>query len=67
MFSSYDQMNFKPTSRKDDLHSLCYMLLYLLNDLRLPGLDIGSMSELAREDTKFMFITIRNHKKDYSI
>ena len=33
MFSSLDQMEFKPTSRKDDMVSLCYMMLYMLHGL----------------------------------
>ena len=31
MFCSIHQMNFKTTSRRDDLISLCYLLSYLLN------------------------------------
>ena len=31
MFASLSQLQFQTTSRKDDLHSLCYMLYYLLN------------------------------------
>ena len=37
LFSSLDQMEFKFTSRKDDMISLCYMLFYMLNDLTMPG------------------------------
>ena len=32
MFASIDQMEFKETSRRDDLASLAYMILYLMND-----------------------------------
>ena len=32
LFSSLEQMQFKTTSRKDDLVSLCYMIMYLLNE-----------------------------------
>ena len=32
MFASIDQMEFKKTSRRDDLASLAYMILYLMND-----------------------------------
>lgn len=31
LFSSVNQMNFKTTSPSDDLHSLCYLLVFLLN------------------------------------
>jgi hypothetical protein len=36
MFASLDQLTFKSTSRKDDLHSLSYLLIYLINDLEFP-------------------------------
>jgi hypothetical protein len=36
MFSSLNQMNFEQPTRKDDLDSLCYLLLYLLNDSKFP-------------------------------
>lgn len=32
MFASYDQMNKFKTSRRDDMVSLCYLMLYLLNN-----------------------------------
>lgn len=38
LFSSLDQMNFKVTSRRDDMISLCYILFYLLNELEIPGM-----------------------------
>jgi serine/threonine protein kinase len=38
LFCSLDQMEFKVTSRKDDLISLIYMLLFILNDFALPGI-----------------------------
>ena len=31
MYASYGQMKFKKTSRKDDLISLCYIMIYLIN------------------------------------
>ena len=38
LFSSVNQLKFKTTSRRDDLISLCYMLIFLLNGGELPGL-----------------------------
>jgi hypothetical protein len=32
LFASYNQMNFGTTSRKDDLISLYYILIYLLHE-----------------------------------
>ena len=31
LFSSINQMNFKKTQPRDDLHALCYVLIFLLN------------------------------------
>lgn len=36
-FASSDQMEFKLTSRRDDLVSLCYLLFYVINGFSLPG------------------------------
>lgn len=36
LFSSLDQLNFKVTSRKDDMISLTYLLMFLLNDNEMP-------------------------------
>lgn len=36
-FSSLDQMNFYKTSRKDDLISLFYMMVWLLNNNAFAG------------------------------
>ena len=36
LFASLHQLNFKKTSRKDDLTSLSYLLLYLFNKNELP-------------------------------
>ena len=37
-FGSANQLSFKTTSRRDDLHSLIYLMIYLLNDCSMPGL-----------------------------
>jgi serine/threonine protein kinase len=39
MFASYEQMLFKKTSRKDDLVSLCYLMINLFNNSEYPGFD----------------------------
>jgi hypothetical protein len=38
MFSSVEQMDFKETSRKDDMISLCYLLFFILNQCEMPGM-----------------------------
>ena len=37
LFSSFDQMNFKKTTRKDDLIQLFYLMTYLINENSLVG------------------------------
>ena len=37
LFASVNQMNFKRTSRSDDLISLSYIIMFLLNQFELPG------------------------------
>ena len=36
MFASVNQLEFKQPSRRDDLISLCYMLLFVINDSVFP-------------------------------
>ena len=40
MFASLNQLRFLGTSRRDDLISLCYLLVFLLNGGELPGMQI---------------------------
>lgn len=39
IFSSVNQLKCNKTSRSDDLHSLAYLLLFIMNRGTLPGLD----------------------------
>lgn len=36
MFATLSQFKFESTSRRDDLISLCYLLVYLINDSKVP-------------------------------
>ena len=36
MFASLDQLNHFTPSRRNDLHSVCYMLIFMINDLKMP-------------------------------
>jgi len=60
MFASVEQMNFKETSRRDDLASLAYMMLYLMNDSNLPGLEGMALQaiENAGDDALVIFKVI---------
>lgn len=42
MFASLNQMKFDVTSRRDDLISVCYILVYLLNDGNLLDIDVDN-------------------------
>lgn len=42
IFGSLNQLNFKVTSRRDDLISLLYMMIYILNNGKLSGIDLES-------------------------
>ena len=46
IFASRDQMEFKTTSRRDDLISMCYILVYLLHRGKLLDIDITSNLEV---------------------
>ena len=52
-------MEFKYTSRKDDMVSLCYMMLYLLNDLNLPGFKEDNSQAMSRADTIEIFKIVK--------
>ena len=45
MFSSPNSFLFLTTSRRDDLLSLCYMLVYLLNEGRIPKVELDEALE----------------------
>jgi hypothetical protein len=36
VFASFNQLNYESTCRKNDLSSLCYFMLYMLNGLNMP-------------------------------
>ena len=36
LFASNEQLNFKRTSRKDDMVSIIYLMMYLINNNQLP-------------------------------
>lgn len=40
IFSSINQLQFVTTSRRDDLLSLCYLLVFCINEGRLPNIEI---------------------------
>jgi hypothetical protein len=41
LFSSINQLNFLKTSRRDDMMSMFYLLIYLLHRGNMPGIGIS--------------------------
>ena len=62
IFGSYDQCDFYATSRKDDLISLCYILIYLLHGGKLLEIDL----QAEKEGLKCLEIA-KQAKKDQTI
>ena len=63
LFASLSALEFNQPSRKDDLISLCYLMLYLLNDGDFPY-----FAEYAEEENKFSnVVAIRDIKRKYSL
>ena len=44
-FSSVNQLAPKTASRRDDLHSLLYLMIYLINRCSIPALDVMLLNE----------------------
>lgn len=64
MFASKYQLDFKSTSRRDDLISLCYIMIYLANNQEMPLFDIDGLQSVP--DVKHMDF-IRDFKKQFSL
>jgi len=62
IFASTNQLEFFSTSRRDDLISLYYLLIYLFNDGNLPGINI--YEELDRNES---FKRIRDTKLKHTV
>ena len=62
IFSSINQLQFFSTSRRDDLISLCYLLIYLVREGTLPNIEIYSIA-----DRNASFRNIRDAKLAYSM
>ena len=62
IFASLNQLNFKITSRRDDVISLCYLLIYMLNRANLPGIDLT-----RSYDRNQSFKQARSAKMNYSL
>ena len=54
-------MEFKYTSRKDDMISLFYMMIYILNGNAFPGMDTF-MKALKSSETIQIFKLVKRYK-----
>jgi hypothetical protein len=59
-------MEFKYTSRKDDMISFCYLLLFMLNDLKLPGFDNRDRS-IINADTIKLYKLVKHYKQEMTL
>ena len=63
-------MNLMRTSRKDDIISLCYLMILILNDNDLPCQN-GALKELCNGNSELpmnlQFEIIKDYKKVYSL
>jgi hypothetical protein len=57
LFASLNQLNFNKTTRIDDLISLFYLIVYLLNEFEMPNssslLDQDNLSEAFKKCKKY--------------
>lgn len=53
MFSSLDAVMFKSTSRKDDLVSLCNLMIFMLNGGKLPLFDLPDSAKNHNQRTLY--------------
>ena len=71
LFSSLDSMNFHKTSRKDDMVSLYYMMIFLLNNDNIVGEEDQEIEKLKKikedADMEELFQAYRSHKQKYSM
>ena len=56
VFSSVNQMKFNRTSRRDDMISLFYFLVYLLHEAKIPGIDLDVNYDANKEFEKILLI-----------
>lgn len=50
MFASPNQINYRTTSRRDDIMSLFYLLLFLLNGANIEGVPVSEQAISSQQD-----------------
>ena len=61
-FSSVNQMSYNSPSRRDDLHSLVYLLIYLANRCSIPAIDAISQNDKISSDEKIDLVLAAKKK-----
>ena len=74
LYGTLNQMNFKYTSRRDDLISLAYLIITLLNGNQFPMMDIeihelGESTRITNKDgyEKDLFAILKAHKTKHDL
>lgn len=68
LFGSVNQLNFHATSRKDDLYSVMYLLIFLLNDNELPELQkFLDAKNVDPADQANLYRGIKQYKELYTL
>lgn len=62
LFASLDQMNFQRTSRRDDIISVFYLIIYLINDCQFTNLNINEKLPIAQQ-----FKQVKDYKSKNSL
>ena len=66
-FASGRQMNFLETSRKDDIVSLFYLLIFMLNDQCLWAGKEDPIKNVGKAGVESLFNAIETWKKDHNL
>lgn len=64
LFASVDQLEFKRTTRRDDLISISYLLLFLLNNCEFPCLPNEFYKSRKHEQVFEKFNMMKKFKKE---
>ena len=67
LFASVDQLEFKRTTRRDDLISLSYLLLFLLNNCEFPCLPNEFYKQKKNEQVFEKFNMMKKFKKETAL
>lgn len=64
VFSSINQLQFMTTSRRDDLISLCYLLVFCINQGKLPNIEVYEAGEKNDDFKKIREAKLKHNLAD---